>query len=107
MAKTKRRALDEQAAFRYYNSGLSDQHIADNCGVCKETIRNWRKRMGLTVNIVCGQVQKKDKPTTPKKDDQITPLERDAIAARRAGMTYGQYKAKQYAAAHPWNGGRR
>ena len=105
MAKTKRIPFDERAALRYYNDGLSDQHIADNCGVCKDTIRNWRKRMGLAVNVVCRQVQKNDKPTTPENDDQITPLERDAIAARKAGMTYGQYKAKQYAAANPWLGG--
>lgn len=80
--------LDEKKAFEYYKAGKTDAEIAEDCGVCRETVKNWRKRNGLTLNRTKGVREKSN----------LTPLERDAIEARKLGLTYGQYKAGQYLA---------
>lgn len=90
--------LDEKKALEYYNMGLEDQIIADNLGVCNKTVRNWRKRIGLSANKPEG----KKRPAA-----NLSPIARDNEAARAAGMTYGQYKARLYAAAQPRKGGRK
>lgn len=97
MTKTKQKVLDAAAALDYYNRGFSDKDIADNCGVCRETIAKWRRSNGFPANH----------PQPVKKQRKLSPLVMDAIAAREAGMTYGQYKAQQFKAANPWKGGRR
>lgn len=94
----KRAHIDQRVARELYEKGLSDPKIGEALGVSKSVISGWRKRNSLPPNIEC---------THRKRPRQLTPLERDAIAAREAGLTYGQYKARQYAAAHPWIGGRK
>lgn len=81
--------LDTKLAGQLYSENAGDRTIAEACGVTAETIRNWRKRCGLPANY------------EPKSEEHLTQLEKDAIAARRAGLTYGQYKARQYEAALP------
>lgn len=93
--RCRNKVIDDRKALTWYNAGLTDQQIADNFGVHKETVRNWRRRMGLASHAA--EVHKKEK--------KLTPLERDAIAAREAGMTYGQYKSQQSLAAK--KGGRK
>lgn len=88
--------FDRQAALEYYNRGMTDKEIADNCGVKVKTIAAWRRSMGFLANA----------QSSAKKQEQ-SPLVRDTIAARKLGMTYGQYKAQQYKAAHPWKGGKK
>lgn len=74
--------LNTKLAGELYQKGMSDKEIAENCGVSTTTVRNWRKRAGLVANY------------GKKKERYLTPLEKDAIAARKAGLSYGQYKAK-------------
>lgn len=73
--------LDEREAWRLYGLGKSDAEIAAACGVHKNTIQGWRNRYMLKSNR--------------KKPRKMTQLELDAIAARKAGMTYGEYKSQQ------------
>lgn len=81
--------LDANLAGQLYSENAGDSAIAEACGVTVETIRNWRKRCGLPANY------------EPKNEEHLTQLEKDAIAAHRMGLTYGQYKAQQYEAALP------
>ena len=81
-----KRFWDKKLAFELYGEGKSDREIAEACGICRETVASWRKRCGLPANE-CQPIKKKG----------LTQLEQDAIAARKAGLTYGQYKAQQYA----------
>ena len=74
--------LNGDLAMDAYVKGKTDAEIARICSVRVETARAWRKRMGLD-------------PNTKPKRRELTPLERDAIEARKRGMTYGQYKADQ------------
>ena len=75
--------LDVKKAWALYSDGAHDEAIAEGCDVGVDTIRNWRKRCGLPANY------------KPKKMEHLTQLEKDAIAARKAGLTYGEYKSKQ------------
>ena len=81
--------LDSLLAGSLYSEGAGDKTIAEACGVTADTIRNWRKRCGLPANY------------EPKSEKHLTQLEKDAIAARKAGLTYGQYKARQCGGALP------
>lgn len=78
------RKLDSKLAGQLYNEGAGDKEIAEACGVKVDTIRGWRKRCGLPANY------------EPKNPEYLTQLEKDAIKARKMGLTYGQYKAKQF-----------
>lgn len=99
----RRISFNEKKAFEYYKDGLPDQNIADNCGVCRDTVRNWRKRRGLAANVSKETPQKREKERRAK----ISPLAADNAAARAAGMNYGQYKAKLYAEAAMRKGGKK
>lgn len=91
----RQRVIDERTAWDCYNAGKTDAEIAQACGVHKNTVANWRKRNKLHANTP--QKKKQEEQATRKKKERVlTPLERDAKAARAAGLTYGQYKAKQY-----------
>lgn len=90
-----RRVIDDSCAWHHYNLGKTDAEIAAACGVHKNTVANWRKRHMLSARVP--QKQKKEaQPQHAKKERILTPLERDAVAAREAGLTYGKYKARQY-----------
>lgn len=80
-----KRSVNERIAWERYDAGESDEQIADACGCCKETVRKWRNLNNLPRNIVERRSKK-----------SLSPLVLDCIAAREAGMTYGQYKAQQY-----------
>ena len=75
-----RNRIDLDKAMRLYNKGEPDNHIAKVCGVTRGAVLDWRRRMGLEKN-------------PDQKKYTLSPLELDAIAARAAGMTYGQYIA--------------
>lgn len=76
--------LDTKLAGQLYSENAGDKAIAEACGVTVATVQSWRKRCGLPANF------------EPKSEEHLTQLEKDAIAARKAGLTYGQYKARQY-----------
>lgn len=76
--------LDTKLAGQLYTEGKSDKEIAAACDMTQETIRNWRKRCGLPAHY------------EPKGEDNLTQLEKDAIAARKADLSYGQYKVQQF-----------
>lgn len=73
--------IDEREMWRLYSLGKTDEQIAEALDIHKNTVQGWRKRNCLSVN--------------KKINRKLTQLEQDAIAARMAGMTYGQYKAQQ------------
>ena len=72
--------LDKEYALYVYNQGCTDDQIADRLGSNVRAVERWRKSMGLEKN--------------ERSRENLSKLERDAIAARKAGMTYGQYKAR-------------
>lgn len=86
------RSVDYTKVLELYYEGKTDQEIADHCGCVRATIGEWRRRQKLPANIA----EREDRKKRAKKQNDLTPLEQDAIAAREAGMTYGQYKAQQY-----------
>ena len=79
-----KKKLNTKLAGELYREGASDADISKGCGVSVETVRNWRKRCGLLSNY------------EKKSESQLTQLERDAIAARKAGLNYGVWKAQQH-----------
>ena len=81
--RMKNHVWDKKLAFELYKEGKTDKEIAEACGISNTTVQTWRKRQGLPVNV------------GKKKTRKLTPLEADAVAARKAGLTYGQYKAQQ------------
>ena len=84
----KKRFLNQEYAMMRYKEGATDQEIAQETGVCKYTVSAFRKRHLLPANS-----KKEQKPKTERK---LSPLIRDAVEARRQGLTYGQYKAQFY-----------
>lgn len=96
MAKTHgARCIDYDAVMQLYLEGKTDRQIADACRCSYRTIELWRQLRKLPTNRDAAKGKAEEKPE--KKVHYRTPLEEDAIAAREAGMTYGQYKAQQYA----------
>ena len=79
---TRRIMLDHEFAMELYLHGLADAEIAKQSGVYVKTVGKWRNRMGL--------------PANKKRRLKMSPLARDAMEARRLGLTYGQYKAQSY-----------
>lgn len=73
--------LDREYALYVYNQGYTDEQIADRLGSNVRAVERWRKFMGLEKN--------------ERSRENLSKLERDAIAARKAGLTYGQYKARE------------
>ena len=71
--------LDKDAARRLYLNGKSDIQIALALGCSDRTIQNWRQKNKLRKNTA--------------EHAPISKLAADAVAARRAGVNYGQYKA--------------
>lgn len=76
--------LDREYAAVLHRQGASDSEIAVKTGVKVDTVRSWRKLAGLEANP-----EKKKRRTVPK-------LVRDAIEARKHGVTYGVWKAQSY-----------
>ena len=87
--RKKKRFLNQEYAMMRYNEGATDQEIADETGVSKDTAALFRKRNNLPPNR--RKEQKKQKP-----DRKLSPLAWDVAEARRHGLNYGQYKAQFY-----------
>ena len=81
--RKKVQCMDKEKAQTFYDMGYADAQIADECDVCTETIRAWRRRMGLPKNP-----EKKKKAVHCKSN-----LARLAAEAREHGMNYGAYVA--------------
>lgn len=86
--RKKKKFLNQEYAMMRYNEGATDIEIAEETGVSKCTVALLRKRHLLPANS-----KKEQKPKTERK---LSPLVRDAVEARRQGLTYGQYKAQFY-----------
>lgn len=86
--RKKKKFLNQEYAMMRYNEGATDNEIAEETGVSKCTVALFRKRHLLPTNS-----KKEQKPKTERK---LSPLARDAVEARRQGLTYGQYKAQFY-----------
>ena len=87
--RKKKRFLNQEYAMMRYKEGATDQEIAEETGVCKDTVTLFRKRNSLPPN-------RKKKVEKPKPERKLSPLARDVAEARRQGMNYGQYKAQFY-----------
>ena len=80
---TSRILLDHEFAMELYRHGLTDTEIAKQSGVRSGAVCKWRNKLGLP-------------PNKAKRLGKLSPLARDAMEARRLGLTYGQYKAQSY-----------
>ena len=80
----RRKFLNKEYAREMYDQGYCDQHIADNCGVSRECIREWRRRNNLEGHKAPPKVKPKPKEST---------LIAMAAEAKAHKMTYGQYMA--------------
>lgn len=87
-AQKQKRFLNQKYAMMRYKEGATDQEIAEETGVCKETVALFRKRNFLPPN--------RKKVEKPKAERKLSPLAKDVAEARRHGMNYGQYKAQFY-----------
>lgn len=72
---------------RLYDEGKTDEKIAELCGVKPGAVAYWRR-------LERRSKLKEPKPK-PKPARKLTRLEQTAIAARRAGMTYGEYMVER------------
>lgn len=88
--------FDRERAMALWLEGATDEEIMAEMDVTISPIRKWRAANNLQRNKPTG-VEKK--PVKKKPAKKLTNLERDAIAAREAGLTYGQYKAQELNAA--------
>lgn len=84
----KRVAVNPVRAMVLYMQGNTDAEMADRLGVSKSAVGTWRRINGLSVNKRAGAAVKGVR--------KLSPLAADAIAAREMGLSYGQFKAKQY-----------
>lgn len=76
--------LNLALAKQLYGMGLPDREIAHCCGVSVSTVLRWRQAHGLRPNPEMARA------TGP--EEQLTI---DAIAARKHGMSYGQYMVQK------------
>ena len=91
---TSRILLDHEFAMELYRRGLTDAEIAKQSGVLSGAVQKWRNKLGLP-------------PNKAKRREKLSPLARDAMEARRQGITYGQYKAQSYVPPAPTGRGRK
>ena len=87
-AQKQKRFLNQKYAMMRYKEGATDQEIAEETGVCKETVALFRKRNFLPPN--------RKKVEKQKPERKLSPIARDNAEARKHGMSYGQYKAQFY-----------
>ena len=91
---TRRIMLDHEFAMELYLHGLADAEIAKQSGVRSGAVCKWRNKLGLP-------------PNKEKRRGKLSSLARDAMEARRLGLTYGQYKAQSYVSPSPAGRGRK
>lgn len=87
--KKKKRFLNRDYAMMRYKEGATDQEIADETGVSKDTVALFRKRLLLPPNQK--KVEKKAKEVR-----KMSRIARENAEARKHGMNYGEYKAQFY-----------
>ena len=87
--KKKKRFLNRDYAMMRYKEGATDQEIADETGVSKDTVALFRKRLLLPPN------QKKVGKKT-KEVRKMSRIAQDNAEARKQGLNYGEYKAQFY-----------
>ena len=86
--RKKKKFLNQEYAMMRYNEGATDQEIAEETGVTKYTVCQFRKRNFLPPN--------RKKAEKPKPERKLSPLARDVAEARKHGMNYGEYMGKTY-----------
>lgn len=79
--------LDQDRAYELWSQGLCDRDIAEALGMKKNAVSEWRRRNQLQVN---------KQPKKPKLEKKVSRLSQDVREARKAGMNYGMWKAKQF-----------
>lgn len=79
--------LDYDKAYELWSQGLCDRDIAEALGVNKSAVTQWRYRNQLEVH---------KQPRKPKPEKKVSRLSQDAREARKAGMNYGMWKARQF-----------
>lgn len=77
--------LDQGRAMHWYDMGLNDREIAEKCGVRRQSVVNWRTKTLLP-------------PNATKRVNPITPLNWDAVQARKHGVTYGEWRSPAFEA---------
>lgn len=76
-----RKKLYWDVAIELYKEGKADSEIAEEVGVCRDTVKSWRNRNHLLAN---GERKKKERA--------LTQLEIDCIEAHKHNMSYAQWK---------------
>ena len=84
MAK-KEGVLSIALAKQMYGMGLPDREIAHCCGVSVSTVLRWRHANGLRPN-----------PEMARAAGPEEQLTIDSVAAKKHGLSYGQYKANEH-----------
>ena len=74
--------LDPNEAKRMYDLGYCDQQIADECGVSRDSVREWRRRNDLAGHST---------PYQRKEEKRKSTLVEMAMEAKAHGMSYGEY----------------
>ena len=87
--RKKKKFLNQEYAMMRYKEGATDQEIADETGVSKDTVALFRKRLRLPPNQK--KVEKKAKEVR-----KMSRIAQDNAEARKHGMNYGEYKAQFY-----------
>lgn len=83
-------AINNEKALELWREGATDAELMYIFDVSISTVRKFRREYNLARNESDG-VRK----PLPKRQVHLSKLEKDAIAASEAGMTYGQWKAQQ------------
>ena len=81
--------IDPRQAYDLWSRGFCDADIAVQLDVSPNSVGDWRRRNELKANRV----------STTIPVEERNQLSQDAWDARRAGMSYGAWKAKQWEAA--------
>lgn len=87
--RKKKRFLNQDYAMMRYKEGATDQEIADETGVSKDTAALFRKRLLLPPNQK--MVEKKAKEVR-----KMSRIAQDNAEARKQGLSYVEYMGKFY-----------
>lgn len=78
--------INPRQAYDLWSRGHSDEDIAERMDVSVRCVSDWRRRNNLKAN--------RANKTIPV--EERGPLSQEAWEARRAGMSYGVWKARQW-----------
>ena len=82
----KSKRIDLNMAALMYERGYCDQRIADELEIPLISASGWRRRRGLPANPTNGYVAKAKRP-----EKRGNTLVEKAAAAKKLGMSYGEY----------------